>query len=162
MSSPLISTGTAAHLRDMDHEMALLMEAQRVQMHRINALLDDLGAARSQAEVAVAELAVFRTQVRDLAIEKREEMNFCVPGLNEALGLLGLDPMTRKFRVPVTITATREVYVDVEAADEDHAREEIEEDWELAWGEIPWSERSEWSHSEQEVADTYRIEEVSD
>jgi hypothetical protein len=161
MSSPLALFPGRIEDKGIAHEFALVLDAQRTQMRRINALLDNEAVLTRQLSTLRTEYDNFRTQVRDLAIEKREEMNFCVPGLNEALEELGLEPMTRRFKVPVTITATQEVYVEVEATDAEAAREEVEEDWELAW-DVRENGRYDWNHESQSVANTYSIEEMTD
>lgn len=83
-------------------------------------LLRDLSDLRARHES-------FRDEVRTMAIEKADELGWCTPGLNAALIELGLDPRERAYRVPVEIRQT--VWVDVEAVDEDAARDLVDNDW---------------------------------
>lgn len=50
------------------------------------------------------ELDRFREQVRDVAISVKKEMGWCLPGLNERLNELGLEPYAERWQVPVEVT----------------------------------------------------------
>lgn len=161
MSSPLALFPGRIEDKGIAHEFALVLNAQRNQMRQINGLLDDLNSANHRIASLIREKSAveaafdtFRTNVRDMAIEKAGELNWCDPGLNEALIELGLEPKTRRFDVQFTVSQT--VTVTVEAADEYTARREAEDNYEGAELVSNYASRYDW---EAEVID---VEESDD
>mgnify|MGYP001550756403 CR=1 FL=1 len=90
----------------------------------------DMSALHARIRTLEMEHEQFRTQVREKAIEVAANEGWCDSGLNEALEELGLEPKTRTFDVEVQVTASQMVTIEVEAADEDEAREIAERDME--------------------------------
>lgn len=99
----------APTLADIGTALVTKAAALDERVTRTQGLLDQLSATHNS----------FRDQVRELAIEKAEELNWCTPGLNAALDELGLERKTTTFTAEVTIAATRTITVEVQADDVD-------------------------------------------
>lgn len=98
----------------------------------------------------------FKTQVRDLAIEKAVDENWCDDGLNNALRELGLTPKSVDYRVPVDVRATQTVYVTVSATSEDDAVAQVNN---YSDSEILNQVSSyDWSIDDDWEVDTYGVE----
>jgi hypothetical protein len=114
-------------------------------------------AQEAQAR-AEQTLAAYKIQVREVAIRVAEEQDWCNEGLNEVLTELGLDGVTRSYRVPVELTATQTVYIDVEAIDIDHAVSQVEDNY-TSSDLAQEADGDDWSVSDYSV-DTYSVEEA--
>lgn len=123
------------------------LEAEKGRRVRMAELVE---VADLRARRAASDLLAFRQQVRSKAIEVAQQESWCRDGLNEALRDLGLPEHTSRFRVPLTVTATQTIWVEVEADDEDDAIERVDSDdvdeqldshdWEIKdWDKTEWS-----------------------
>lgn len=70
----------------------------------------------NELDLARAELAAFKAQVRKVAIEAAKSNSFCDPGLNDVLEELGLPPKQGPFSVPIRYSNTRSTSRVVEVA----------------------------------------------
>jgi hypothetical protein len=154
--SPAVSFGPALPtLVDVQHAR---QEADSLRSIRDN-LLREIERVRDEHES-------FRQRVRSMAIEKAAELGWCTPGLNAALIELDLDPTTRRFEVRVTVTATREYTVVVDAESTRDAWEKVDEldeydlknlirEREGSWGDVfdGWSHESHDSSTDVEELD---------
>lgn len=97
------------------------------------------------------EFDLFKEQVRDVAIRVQGEQSWCLEGLNRVLEELGLPGhmLEREFEVTVTVRATQQATVTVTAISEDHARELVDNGFDLVWDEL---DAGEWVIDEYEQA----------
>lgn len=75
----------------------------------------DLVAAQARARTAEDELARFKALVRTVALDAKQSENWCKPGFNEAMGTLGLEKLPDYFEVKLTVVATQEVTIQIDA-----------------------------------------------
>jgi hypothetical protein len=106
--------------------MARMTNAQLLQLamdlrSELDILRADLASARREAEIlhssARSELDAFKQLVREIALEAKKENNWCDAGFNSVMEQLGLEPLPTMFNVTVTVTATREITVELPADD---------------------------------------------
>jgi hypothetical protein len=98
------------------------IHAQTAEAQQIESLTAQLTEAHQQHAAVEHRLEAFRSQVRDLAIDKIKDGSICRSGTNEALEQLGLRPYIPKFvaRLAVEVTVNG-----VEADDEVDARDVV-------------------------------------
>jgi hypothetical protein len=77
----------------------------------------ELSASRNTAAAVNDEFERFKAKVRELGLQVKEDNGWCDDGFNEVMRELGLPLLPHTFRVKMTLTATREVEVDVDASD---------------------------------------------
>lgn len=89
----------------------------------------------ARADALQAELAAFKSQVREEAIRVASEQGWCDSGLNRTLGRLGLPEkqQPRRVTVPIMVTSPVSVRVEIEGVASDaEALERIRREPELA------------------------------
>jgi hypothetical protein len=77
----------------------------------------ELAAAQNATNAVIAVHEDFKKKVRKLALQVKEDNGWCDDGFNTVMRELGLPELPHTFRVKLTLTATREVEVDVDASD---------------------------------------------
>lgn len=100
-----------------------LLEAANGTVEQRDSMLAD---TRRELARTRSELDAFKAQVREVAIRVADEQDWCNPGLNAVLDELGLPKKVTRFKVPVTVTASQQVWVEVDADDEDDALDQVE------------------------------------
>jgi hypothetical protein len=95
----------------VDHDEVI--ETLRGTLCRIGAhagrALRELAEAHEARRIEKEHHERFKVQVREKAKEVADEQGWCRPGLNAALGDLGLDPFVERYEVTVLVTAIFEV-----------------------------------------------------
>lgn len=111
-----------------------------------------------EADALRTEFDAYKEKVREVALRKKADENWCDSGFNEAMRELDLPGVNLRWRVPVVVTATQTVYLTVEAADEDDAVAEAENeaDSDSVWNLI---QSYEWEYDTYEVGSRYDVEE---
>jgi hypothetical protein len=94
------------------------VEAEIAQVHReAERLRIELSASRNTTAAVNDELENFKAKVREVGLRAKEDNGWCDDGFNDVMRELGLPLLPHTFRVKLTLTATREVEVDVDASD---------------------------------------------
>jgi hypothetical protein len=75
----------------------------------------ELREADARARAAEDELARFKALVRTVALDVKQSEGWCKPGFNEVMGTLGLEKLPDYFEVKLTVVATQEVTIQLDA-----------------------------------------------
>lgn len=100
-----------------------LLEAANGTVEQRDSMLAD---TRRELARTRRELDEFKATVREVAIRVAGEQGWCDLGLNAVLDELGLPQKVTRFKVPITVTASQQVWVEVDADDEDDAIDQVE------------------------------------
>jgi hypothetical protein len=112
------------------------VDAVVVPRSHFEAMKADLELLRGRVANAHRENDEYRAHVREVALEVKAQMGWCDEGFNEAALRLGLEPLSHPFRVTVRVYAFQDVEIEIDAANEDAAREQALSDdvQERIWG----------------------------
>jgi len=118
----------AKQVVDVKAEMALVQQARNEYSDALEAMTHERNGLRTS-------LARFKDEVRDAAIKVQSghDHHISINELNGWLEDLGMEPVLRKYEVSVTVFGHQDVVVEIEAADEESARAQIDDDYSLAW-----------------------------
>jgi hypothetical protein len=102
------------------------VEKHRTLQTHMQATRETLESVRTDYNALTTRHEAFREQVRDLAVEKAKELNWCDPGLNAALEQLGLERKESDWYVNATIRVERSVRLRVTAVSGEAAWQSVD------------------------------------